>query len=941
MAAEDVPRAARAGASGQRSVAAERISGLVLTGDHARVDARAPVLGTAGVIPRPAEVSAVPGMNNLPRPPAAVFVGRGAALAQLDQALPGRPGVVVTQAVYGLGGVGKSEFALQHACAHRSRYQLRWWITADDSVRVEAGLAGLAGRLCPEAALTLTTSEAAAWAITWLQAHAGWLLILDDVTSPGHVQPLLGQVQGQGHILMTTRRDIGWQRVAAPVRLDVLDPAPAAALISTVTGQTRPGDQDAAAAIAAELGFLPLALDQAAAYIAQTRIPLARYLTLLRQHPARLHAAAPEGGSAQRTIARLWDITLHAIDQRDPAAARLLHVLATFAPDGVPRGILGGQDPGMQTDDALGLLASYSMITLTADTVSMHRLVQAVLLASPAGSSPGTGGSRPQDTALDWLGQALPRDPQTNVAAWPFLRALAPHAGSIASHYSPGQEPAALDQALSAIAVFHATQGDYQRALRLQRTALDIALRIYGPDHRETAIDLGNLARSFSDLGRYADALPLEERALAITEAALGPDHPDTALCLGNLAATFSALGRYADALPLEERALAITEAALGPDHPDTSRRLGNVAATYGALGRSADALPLEERALAITEAALGPDHPTTALRLGNLAATFSALGRPADALPLEERALAITEAALGPDHPDTALCLGNLAAIYGALGRPADALPLEERALAITEAALGPDHPDTALCLGNLAATFSALGRYADALPLEERALAITETALGPDHPTTARRLGNLARSYSDLGRYADALPLEERALAITETALGPDHPTTARRLGNLARSYSDLGRYAEALPLEERALAITETALGPDHPDTALRLGNLASTYSALGRHAEALPLEERALAITETALGPDHPDTALRLGNLASTYSALGRHAEALPLEERALAITETALGPDHPDTALRLGNLAATYGALGRHADAAALQKRIQHRRPASR
>jgi hypothetical protein len=295
-------------------------------------------------------------MNNLTRPPTAVFVGRDQALARLHEALTAQPGTVVIQAVYGLGGVGKSELALQHAHAHRNQYQLRWWITAEDTARVEAGLASLAGRLCPEAALTLTTSEAADWAITWLQAHTGRLLILDNVDDPEEVRPLLGQLAG--HILVTTRRDIGWQRIAVPVRLDVLDRAPAATLITTLTENS---DQDAAAEIAAELGFLPLALDQAAAYIDQARIPLDRYLDILRQHPARMHAAVPEGGTAQRTIARLWDITLHAITKRNSEAVRLLHILACYAPDNIPRTILGVRNPDTEMDAALGLLASYSM----------------------------------------------------------------------------------------------------------------------------------------------------------------------------------------------------------------------------------------------------------------------------------------------------------------------------------------------------------------------------------------------------------------------------------------------------------------------------------------------------------------------------------------------------------------------------------------------------
>jgi len=293
MPADSPPPAGQVTASGQRSAAAGTINGPVLTGDSPRVDARTLVLGPGG-IPRPADAVITAGMNNLPRPPAGVFVGREAALARLDLGLAGGGSVVVTQAVYGLGGVGKSELALQHAHTRKGSYMLIWWITAEDRSGIEAGLAALAGRICPELALAATTPEAAGWALAWLQAHTGWLLILDDVTEPGDVQALLGQLHG-GRILLTTRRDAGWARIAAPVRLDVLDPGPAAALITAATGQGEPGDEQVALEIAGELGFLPLALDQAAAYITQTRIPLARYLALLREHPARMHAATTGG----------------------------------------------------------------------------------------------------------------------------------------------------------------------------------------------------------------------------------------------------------------------------------------------------------------------------------------------------------------------------------------------------------------------------------------------------------------------------------------------------------------------------------------------------------------------------------------------------------------------------------------------------------------------
>ena len=694
----------------------------------------------AGAIPEPAEVTAAPGTHNLPRRPARVFVGRASALGQLHGALAGDASAVVTQAVYGLGGVGKSELALQHAEACRAEYSLIWWITAEDQAQIQAGLAALAARLCRQIALAGTTADAVGWAAAWLQAHHGWLLVLDNVNDPDDVEPLLGQLTG-GHILVTTRRDTGWDQASDPIRLDVLDPGPAAELITTRTGHHGAADKDAAAKLAAELGYLPLALDQAAAYITQTRITLATYLHRLRQHPAAMYAAG--AGQAQRTIVRVWDITIDAIRGRHPAAIKLLRILACYAPDGIPRVILGGADDAdkLAVDEALGVLASYSMITLTTGTVSMHALVQAVILSRqpPEDQGPAFGGESPRITALRWLDDAIPADPGTNVAGWPLLRTLTPHADSLAALFPPGEQPEKLGRVQNELAIFHGSQGQHQQALALGESALAIYEASLGPDHPSTAISLDNLAGTYSDLGQADKALPLQQRALKIIEDALGPDHPSTAISLDNLAGTYRALGQADKALPLRQRALKITEDALGPDHPSTAIRLDNLARTYSDLGQADKALPLQQRALKITEDALGPDHPSTAIRLDNLAGTYSDLGQADKALPLQQRALKITEDALGPDHPSTAISLDNLAGTYSDLGQADKALPLQQRALKIIEDALGPDHPSTAISLNNLAGTYRALGQADKALPLQQRAQKITENTGDTNQPGSA----------------------------------------------------------------------------------------------------------------------------------------------------------------------------------------------------------
>ncbi|MCD0453129.1 FxSxx-COOH system tetratricopeptide repeat protein [Actinocorallia sp. API 0066] len=646
------------------------------------------VIREAVLLPPPADVVAEGGLWQVPRPATKVFVGRDADYERLAEALSAGGEVVVTQALTGLGGVGKSELALQYAHEQRARSRTVWWVAAEGPEQILSGLADLTRSLVPEAAREASDEEAARWAVGWLAAHPGWLLILDNVNEPTHLEPWLAVLEG-GSVLVTSRRDVRWPGTTSTIRLGLLDPDAAIRLLMEVSGHTQPAERDTAAQIAEELGYLPLALDQAAAYIRQKRIPLARYLTALREQPARVYESAANGDKAQATIARLWDITLQALAQDAPDSIPLLQTLACYAPDAIPRALTTppGTDP-FTTDDALGTLASHNIITLTDHTISLHRLTQAVILHTTPTHH------QPHHTALTWLLHTTPDDPQNNVNGWPQWRALLPHIHHLTTHYPTTPHPPELGTLLNQTSIFHNTQGQHQQAHTLLTTA--------------------------------------------ITHTTLNDDHPDVATWLGNLAVTYSGLGRASEALPLFERALEITRVVLGDDHPDVATCLGNLAVTYCDLGRAWEALPLEQRALEITRVVLGDDHPRVAIRLENLAGTFSVLGHASKALPLFERALEITRAALGDDHPDVAIRLGNLAVIYCDLGRASEALPLEQRALEITRAALGDDHPTVAIRLGNLAATYRDLGRASEAVAAAVGAHRCALAGLGSGHPTT-----------------------------------------------------------------------------------------------------------------------------------------------------------------------------------------------------------
>jgi hypothetical protein len=310
------PAAPAAPGPGGRSVAAGGdISGIASTGDNAvNVQYRAErmtVLPAEAFGPW-AELAVQAGLSNLPVRPG-LFVGRAGELARLDAALAG-PGGVVVQAVHGLG-----------------------WITAATPADIDAGLAALAVALQPALSGVLPLEALREGAVQWLAAHSGWLLILDNVTDPADVAPLLARAPA-GRYLITSRRATGWHATAVPVRLDVLNPAEAQALLTAILTQDQPREAGGAAELCAELGFLPLAIEQAGAYLAQASATPREYLDLLANYPAAMYQAIPEGGDAARTIAQIWRVTLDRLAD-DPLAGQVLRILACEVPPGFRTGI--------------------------------------------------------------------------------------------------------------------------------------------------------------------------------------------------------------------------------------------------------------------------------------------------------------------------------------------------------------------------------------------------------------------------------------------------------------------------------------------------------------------------------------------------------------------------------------------------------------------------
>ncbi|MFD6397616.1 FxSxx-COOH system tetratricopeptide repeat protein [Nocardia sp. NPDC060249] len=910
-------------AAGDRSIATGGggFSGIALTGDNARV-----VQLPAEALRPVAEIDAPPGLANLPGRPLQ-FVGRDDVLQKLD-AVSADTGRVVVHALHGLGGIGKSTLVAHWAATRRNGYVAIRWITADSPAGVEQGLAGFAAALQPGSAQALVAAELAERALQWLATHTGWLLILDNVNDPADIAAVLARA-GNGHVVITSRLSTGWQTDTSTVRLDVLEPAESLQLVTDILTAGSPRELDGAADLCAELGHLPLAVEQAAAYLAQNPLTTPRaYLELLTQYPSDMYVHAAVGARPERTIARIWRVTLDRIAAVRPLAVDLLRVLAWYGPNSIPASLLDDLDDPPAVTAAVGVLIAYSLITpdpATA-TVSVHRLVQAVARTTdpddPHRTVIAIGNARIR--AATALHDALPD--WNNPANWPTWRLLLPHIEALTNHTAHGTRITAA--ILDATAGFLHNQGSSIRAIDLFHHALTDLERILGPEDPETLSSRHNLADAYLSAGRVGDAIILHEQNLTSRERVLGTDHPHTLFSRSSLANTYESAGRVEEAILLHEQNVTDRERILGSDDPHTMLSRHNLAYAYKSAGRVGEAIVLHELNVADSVRVLGPDHPDTLTYRNNLAYAYKSAGRVGEAIVLHELNVADSVRVLGPDHPDTLTARNNLANAYLSAGRVSEAIRSHEQNLADRERVLGPDDPETLVSCNNLANAYKSAGHVDEAIALHRQTLPRRERVLGADHPHTLVSRNNLAYAYEAAGRADEAIALHEQNLADSVRVLGPDHPDTLTSQNNLAYAYLSAGRVGSAIVSHEQNLTNRERVLGADHPHTLISRNNLANAYKTAGRLGEAIALHEQNLADRQRVLGFEDPDTLISRHNLADAYEAAGQTCKAIALHERNLDDAVRVLGPGHLSTVSFRNSLVNAYKSVGRLGEAIA-------------
>ncbi len=811
-------------------------------------DGRHPVAATV--------VASVPGRN--PH-----FTGRQPLLDAIRSALTRR--TVPPLVVHGLGGVGKSQLAAEYAHRWSDRYDLMWWIPAEQPTQIPAALAALGQRLDLPASRDM--QQTAATVLEALETTAlRWLLVYDNADRPEDVRPLMPATGG--HAIVTTR-NIAWAGADDDVEVPVFARTESVDLVCRRGRDISPGEADR---LADRLGDLPLALAQVAAMQAATRMPVPEYLRLFGEHLDELLSAVPAGGYP-RTVATLVALALDRLQTEAPAAAQLLAMFAFLSPEPVPVALLrSGRDGAVSPplgralfqldsmDRVVGELGRYGLARVDphGPHIQVHRLVQLVLRET----LPGDLAARVRLDVHRLLAAANPGDPDDP-------RTWALHA-EIGSHVVPaGLARSTLESArrvvLDQIRYLYSV-GDYESSRRLAASAVsdwsappdDGGL---GPEHELTVLAIRHHANALRALGNYEESQRMTAEALERlrTSSRYGPGHPRTIDMAGVVGQYLRVTGSYQEALAVDEEAAAAARRSYGPEHPNTLRILGNVAVSRRLIGDVAAAFAIDQELEQALTTRFGNDDPRTLRATGNLILDLYDLGRYRDALSMLNGVLPRYRERLGQKHMDV-LVVGRMEAL--ALRKTGQVTAAVEQArdnYHDCHVILGPDHEHTLAAVMTYANALTAAGDPVGARSLAAEAITRYRRRFGERNPLTLAAATNLGSILRALGDRREAHQIDQITLGELRQKLGATHPYTLASAVGLATDLAQSHDPGAARALSERTYAGFRQARGATHPDTLTCAVNLAHDLGGTDRQRKLL---DRSIAGLATALGPDHP-------------------------------------------------------------------------------
>jgi tetratricopeptide (TPR) repeat protein len=681
------------------------------------------------------------------------FTGRTSVLAEIENLVRNElssPALVVV-AICGLAGTGKTSIA--RACVEllAPEYVGVWWIKGQTRQDIAGGLAALGVRMESKWDHEADIEKVARATLARIERlERPLLIVFDNVDDASGIDDFL-PTRG-AHVLVTSRRS-DWHGRAHEVAIDVMGEEEAVALLQMRGGRK---DQAGARRLAQVLGFLPLALDHAGAYVRLAMSSFDAYAKNVDKLLARAPKDAPYPASVAATFALAIDNAIAECDTADT----VLGQLAFVAPDRIPLELLSAI-PEDTRDQAIMALTALSLVRADPPDeetpgMALHRLVQAAARLRLATQGKAAAAL---DQAIRAMVEAFPNDAYEDPSTWPRCELFLPHALAIRGHAAAlGSSTPALPKLFDRVGEFLRHRAMLPLSEQLFRDAVALGETCHGAGSLEVARFKNNLANVLNAVGRRAEAEPLLRESLAVQEARLGRDDPGSARTLTSLAWVLDETGRHGESEQLLREAIASGERALGRAHPEVAVRINNLAISLQRQGRLDEAEDLMREAVEAGEQSFGRDHPVVATRLNNLASLLNRRGRCAEAEQLFREAIESATGSLGRKHPDVAVLVANLANVLRDQGRYEEAEPMYREAMETYELNHGARHPMTARIQRNSAVLQLATGRAEDALRNVERALAVHEEILGRTHPWTADSASTYAQSLERVGRSEDA---------------------------------------------------------------------------------------------------------------------------------------------------------------------------------------
>ncbi|MBE9208629.1 tetratricopeptide repeat protein [Nostoc sp. LEGE 06077] len=770
--------------------------------------------------------------QNIPKSNTDKFVGREGKLKRLYQQLQ-RNDEVVIAAVEGMGGVGKTELAIQYSLLHLQLHTYPGGICWLQGRAEDIGLQ-IVQFARTDLGLPIPDDLELPERVRWCWQHwreGNTLIVLDDVTNYSAIKPYLPPQPSQFKVIITTRLKLD---LAGSLFLEVLQEIDALLLLTELVGEDKVKQESAKAQeLCQRLGYLPLALQLVGRYVKKRKISLAEMLRRLEEkglaHPS---LVVNENDpiwtlDVKRGVAAAFELSWTELSE---LAQELGCLLSLFALAPIPWNLVksAAKEKDVETlEDARVELENLHLIQ-GEDSYQLHRLIQEFFRGKQNNLAVADKQKYSYCAAMVKEAQAIPQKPVLE-----DINTFTPvisHLAEVAKAYHTWLSDEDLIWPFFGLGQFYEGQGAYAQALPWRKQCLSVAKQRLGEEHPYVAASYNNLASLYKFQGQYREAEPLLQKALQLMQRLLGEEHPDVATSYNNLANLYWFQGRYSEAEPLYHKALQLMQRLLGEEHPDVATSYNNLANLYYLQGHYNKAELLFQKALQLMQRLLGEEHQDIATSYNTLANLYNSQGRYSEAEPLYQKALQLRQRLLGEEHLSVATSYNNLASLYNLQGRYSEAEPYYQKALQIKQRLLGEEHPDVAAIYNNLGSLYNSQRQFNKAEPLLQKALQLRQHLLGEEHRDVAQSYHNLAFLYNSQKRYSEAEPLYQKALQLRQRLLGKDHPDVATSYYTLAFLYHSQGRYSEAEPLYQKALQIAELSLGVNHPNTIAIRENLA---------------------------------------------------------------------------------------------------------------